>query len=80
MDAICEPYTRNHALDHIAAGRIVIFAAGTGSPFFTTDSAAALPVGRVGTADDIACQIVACMEIGFMTGTVIFLDGGGSFA
>jgi NAD(P)-dependent dehydrogenase (short-subunit alcohol dehydrogenase family) len=44
------------------------------------DIAAALPVGRVGTADDIARQIVTCMEVGFMTGSVIFLDGGGSFA
>ena len=52
MDAICEPYTRNHALDHIAAGRIVIFAAGTGSPFFTTDTAATL------RAAETRCDVV----------------------
>jgi NAD(P)-dependent dehydrogenase (short-subunit alcohol dehydrogenase family) len=41
-------------------------------------TAASLPVGRVGEADDIAHQILALMEIGFATGSVIFLDGGGS--
>ena len=42
MDTVCEPYIRRRALRHIEKGRIVIFAAGTGNPFFTTDSAAAL--------------------------------------
>ncbi|MCB2052764.1 MAG: UMP kinase [Geminicoccaceae bacterium] len=42
MPAICEPYIRRRALRHLEKGRVVIFAAGTGNPFFTTDSAAAL--------------------------------------
>ena len=40
-------------------------------------TAAALPVGRVGTGEDIARQILAFMTIGFMTGSVVYLDGGG---
>lgn len=42
MDAICEPYIRRRALRHMQKGRVVIFAAGTGNPYFTTDTAAAL--------------------------------------
>ena len=42
MSAICEPYIRRRAIRHMEKGRVVIFAAGTGNPFFTTDSAAAL--------------------------------------
>ncbi|MEM9014332.1 MAG: UMP kinase [Pseudomonadota bacterium] len=42
MTAICEPYIRRRALRHMEKGRIVIFAAGTGNPFFTTDTGAAL--------------------------------------
>jgi uridylate kinase len=42
MMTICEPYIRRKAKRHIEKGRIVIFAAGTGNPFFTTDSAAVL--------------------------------------
>jgi uridylate kinase len=42
MQAICEPYIRRRAIRHMEKGRIVIFAAGTGNPFFTTDTAAAL--------------------------------------
>lgn len=42
MSAVCEPYIRRRALRHMEKGRVVIFAAGTGNPFFTTDSAAAL--------------------------------------
>ncbi|HUG46534.1 MAG TPA: UMP kinase [Sphingomicrobium sp.] len=42
MAAVCEPYIRRRALRHIEKGRIVIFAAGTGNPYFTTDTAAAL--------------------------------------
>jgi uridylate kinase len=42
MTAVCEPYIRRRAIRHMEKGRIVIFAAGTGSPFFTTDTAAAL--------------------------------------
>jgi len=40
--SLCEPYIRRRALRHLDKGRVVIFAAGTGNPFFTTDTAAAL--------------------------------------
>ncbi|MGZ7011074.1 MAG: amino acid kinase family protein, partial [Ilumatobacteraceae bacterium] len=39
---LCEPYIRRKAMRHLEQGRVVIFAAGTGNPFFTTDTAAAL--------------------------------------
>lgn len=42
MAAVCEPYIRRRAERHLEKGRVVIFAAGTGSPYFTTDSGAAL--------------------------------------
>ncbi len=42
MPAVCEPYIRRRAIRHLEKGRVVIFAAGTGNPFFTTDTAAAL--------------------------------------
>jgi uridylate kinase len=42
MAAICEPYIRRRAVRHLEKGRVVIFAAGTGNPFFTTDTAASL--------------------------------------
>ncbi len=42
MDAICEPYIRRKAMRHMEKGRVVIFGAGTGNPYFTTDTAAAL--------------------------------------
>src|SRR6267378_7766003 len=40
MATVCEPYIRRRAQRHLEKGRVVIFAAGTGSPFFTTDTAA----------------------------------------
>lgn len=42
MATICEPYIRRRAMRHMEKGRVVIFAAGTGNPYFTTDTAAAL--------------------------------------
>jgi uridylate kinase len=42
MSNLCEPYIRRRAIRHMEKGRVVIFAAGTGNPFFTTDTAAAL--------------------------------------
>ena len=48
MTAICEPYIRRRALRHIEKSRVVIFAAGTGNPFFTTDTAAALRAAEMG--------------------------------
>ena len=48
MATVCEPYIRRRAMRHMEKGRIVIFAAGTGNPFFTTDSAAALRAAEMG--------------------------------
>ncbi len=42
MQSVCEPYIRRRAIRHMEKGRVVIFAAGTGNPFFSTDTAAAL--------------------------------------
>ncbi len=42
MATVCEPYIRRRAVRHMEKGRVVIFAAGTGNPYFTTDTAAAL--------------------------------------
>jgi uridylate kinase len=42
MQSLCEPYIRRRAMRHMEKGRVVIFAGGTGNPFFTTDTAAAL--------------------------------------
>ena len=48
MVTVCEPYIRRRAMRHMEKGRIVIFAAGTGNPFFTTDTAAALRAAEMG--------------------------------
>ena len=48
MEAICEPYIRRRALRHLEKGRVVIFAAGLGAPFFTTDTPAALRAAEMG--------------------------------
>ncbi|HYB08651.1 MAG TPA: UMP kinase [Alphaproteobacteria bacterium] len=48
MQSVCEPYIRRRALRHLEKGRVVIFAAGTGNPFFTTDTAAALRASEMG--------------------------------
>ncbi|MBX9858154.1 MAG: UMP kinase [Sphingomonas sp.] len=48
MASVCEPYIRRRAIRHMEKGRIVIFAAGTGNPFFTTDTAAALRAAEMG--------------------------------
>jgi uridylate kinase len=48
MSTICEPYIRRRAARHMEKGRVVIFAAGTGNPFFTTDTAAALRAVEMG--------------------------------
>ena len=46
MTRFCEPYTYRRAVRHLEKGRVVIFACGTGNPFFSTDTAAALRAGR----------------------------------
>ncbi|MGF1476925.1 MAG: UMP kinase [Geminicoccaceae bacterium] len=48
MAAVCEPYIKRRAVRHMEKGRVVIFAGGTGNPFFTTDSAAALRAAEMG--------------------------------
>jgi len=48
MASVSEPYIRRRAIRHMEKGRVVIFAAGTGNPFFTTDTAAALRASEVG--------------------------------
>lgn len=48
MMTVCEPYIRRRAMRHMEKGRVVIFAAGTGNPFFTTDTAAALRASEMG--------------------------------
>ena len=50
MESVCEPYIRRRAERHMEKGRVVIFAAGTGNPFFTTDTAAALRAAEMGCA------------------------------
>lgn len=52
MEAICEPYIRRKAIRHMEQGRVVIFAAGTGNPYFTTDTAAAL------RAAEMECEVL----------------------
>lgn len=52
MESICEPYIRRRAAHHMGKGRIVICAAGTGNPYFTTDSAAAL------RASELNCEVL----------------------
>lgn len=53
MPTVCESYVRSRALHHLVNGRVVIFAAGTGNPFFTTDTTAAL------RAIEMECEILA---------------------
>jgi uridylate kinase len=48
MKEVAEPYIRGRAIGHLEKGRVVIFAAGTGNPFFTTDTAAALRAMEIG--------------------------------
>ncbi len=52
MDQVCEPYIRRRAVRHLEKQRVVIFAAGTGNPYFTTDTAATL------RASEMACQAI----------------------
>jgi uridylate kinase len=54
MDGVVEPYVRQKAMEHLAKGRIVIFAGGTGNPYFTTDTAAALRAVEIYA--DVMCK------------------------
>ena len=48
IDQVCEHYSRDRAVEHLESGQVVIMAAGTGNPFFTTDSAASLRAIEIG--------------------------------
>src|SRR5271170_8019006 len=48
MQSLCEPYIRRRAVRHLEKGRVIIFAAGTGNPYFTTDTAASLRAMEIG--------------------------------
>ena len=52
MDQVCEPYIRRRAVRHLEKNRVCIFAAGTGNPYFTTDTAATL------RANEMACEAI----------------------
>ena len=52
MDQVCEPFIRRRAVRHLEKKRVVIFAAGTGNPYFTTDTAATL------RANEMACEVI----------------------
>ena len=52
MDQVCEPYIRRRAVRHLEKKRVVIFAAGTGNPYFTTDTAATL------RATEMKCEAI----------------------
>ena len=52
MDQVCEPYIRRRAVRHLEKKRVCIFAAGTGNPYFTTDTAATL------RASEMACEVI----------------------
>ena len=52
MDQVCEPYIRRRAVRHLEKNRVCIFAAGTGNPYFTTDTAATL------RANEMSCQAI----------------------
>ncbi len=54
MDQIAEPYIRRRAIRHLEKGRIVIFACGTGNPYFSTDTAAALRAAEIGA--EVICK------------------------
>jgi uridylate kinase len=52
MDQVCEPYIRRRAVRHLEKKRVCIFAAGTGNPYFTTDTAATL------RANEMSCEVI----------------------
>src|SRR5690606_4173581 len=58
MESVAEPYIRRRAMRHLEKGRVVIFAAGTGNPFMTTDTAAAL------RAIEVECDVLLMAKQG----------------
>ena len=76
MREVAEPYIRRRAMRHLQRGRVVIFGGGTGNPFFTTDTAAALRAAEIGAdaffkatkvgpvAECARACMLACMRVG----------------
>src|SRR3546814_1781050 len=65
MASVSEPYIRRRAMRHMEKGRIVIFAAGTGNPFFTTDTAAALRAAGMGRSEEHTSALPSLMRISY---------------
>ena len=61
ISEVAEPYIRRRAMRHLEKGRVVIFAAGTGNPFFTTDTAAALRAAVTSPAGTTAAALAILM-------------------
>ena len=66
MNQIAEPYIRHRAIRHLEKGRVVIFAAGTGNPFFTTDTAAALRASEINAEASIISTCGASYILQFL--------------
>ena len=58
MKEIAEPYIRRRAVRHLEKSRVIIFAAGTGNPYFTTDTAATLRANEIG-----ACMLIKATKV-----------------
>ncbi|MFQ5896431.1 MAG: UMP kinase [Nitrospinota bacterium] len=71
MQELCEPYIRRRAIRHLEKGRVVIFAGGTGNPYFTTDTAASLRAIEV----DAECILKGTKVDGVYTGDPLLDEG-----
>src|SRR5258706_6516915 len=60
MEQIAEPYIRRRAIRHVEKGRVVIFGAGTGNPYFTTDTAGSPPAIEIHAAEILQCTRGDC--------------------
>ncbi|MCL1914209.1 MAG: UMP kinase [Eubacteriaceae bacterium] len=58
MDVICDPFSKREAVKNLEQGRVVVFAAGTGSPFFSTDTTAALRAAEIGADAILSAKTV----------------------
>ena len=75
ISAVCEPYIRRRAKRHMEKGRVVIFAAGTGNPYFTTDTAAALRASEMNCDALIKATLVDGVYSGKMKGIAALGEG-----
>ena len=64
LQSLCEPFIRRRAIRHMEKGRVVIFAAGTGNPYFTTDTAAALRAADPGNTAPVPMDLVTASASG----------------